>query len=384
MGNSAKKKGDDDCKEFFLTEDKIKDSIKKCRAKKIAVTCIGEHWQDTINPQELECIIISPTEGTNPESIKSLVEELADPENSISGWEKVFFLEELHTNIYLGNKLAVISSTSLTDNSLTGEHPLELCSTVKDKASLRELDKSFALFLERAKKEDCNTSQQKKQIKLDELLDKSRKLKKYSRLEKYSENINKSLGTRIRGIKELVVEYFLAALDDYFRDNRSYFDAETRVMDFDIDEIKNLFCEKLNNGGINIDRIDKLPDIIGGDVELWAEAKSIDIFFTTETVATLVSKLRKQRLVGFLALNVSHRYREFPEDWEFIHPTELPGLLAEGAGSALVKLYNELSDDYRKRVLFFLKKCRCNADEQGNITEKIDGKCNMLVFSMFN
>lgn len=81
--------------------------------KKIAVAFLGQGYKKFVTPQELESIIISPTEGSNPYAIQQLAKDI--------GWEKIFFLRKLHAKIYIGKKETLIGSANLSHNGLSDD-----------------------------------------------------------------------------------------------------------------------------------------------------------------------------------------------------------------------------------------------------------------------
>lgn len=120
----------------ILVEDEIRDAIVRCKPSKIAVAYIGADWKRFIdNATYLEAIIISPTFGSNPRAITDLVKKI--------GWEKIFFLDELHAKTYIGGKSAVIGSANLTRNGLDAESLIELCVEVNAEESLKKLNRAF-------------------------------------------------------------------------------------------------------------------------------------------------------------------------------------------------------------------------------------------------
>lgn len=99
----------------ILTGNEIANSIRSISPTKIAVAYIGENWKTHLTPEiikNLETVIVSPTEGSNPDGIQSLA-------NTI-GWEKVLFLKRLHAKMFIGAKECIIGSANLSDNGLSG------------------------------------------------------------------------------------------------------------------------------------------------------------------------------------------------------------------------------------------------------------------------
>jgi len=79
----------------------------------VAVAYVGKDWQTLIDPTRLLEIIVSPTLGSNPESIEEIV--------SILGWEHVHFLTRLHSKIYIGAKSVAFGSFNLSRNGILAD-----------------------------------------------------------------------------------------------------------------------------------------------------------------------------------------------------------------------------------------------------------------------
>jgi len=141
----------------ILTKNQIKKAIWQCNPIKIAVAYIGCDWDKYLqNINALEAIIISPTLGTNPKAVENLARKI--------GWEKIFFLNELHAKIYVGHSTAVIGSANLTDNGLNGEKLVELCVEIEERTAHERIDKIFDEFKIEAQKQYLNTDSKKHQL----------------------------------------------------------------------------------------------------------------------------------------------------------------------------------------------------------------------------
>ena len=117
----------------ILVEDDIRDAVVRCKPSKIAVAYISADWKMFIDDVPyLEAIIVSPTFGSNPWAISDLVKHI--------GWEKIFFLDELHAKTYVGGKSAVSGSANLTRNGLGADGLVELCVEVNGNRSLSKLN----------------------------------------------------------------------------------------------------------------------------------------------------------------------------------------------------------------------------------------------------
>lgn len=142
----------------ILVDNEIRRAVLGCKPSKIAVAYIGADWESFIpDLSHLEAIIVSPTFGSNPWAITELVKQI--------GWEKLFFLDELHAKTYVGKKSAVIGSANLTRNGLGAEGLVELCVKVNAEESLRKVNKTFDDLKRRAKEQYPTKEAKKERIK---------------------------------------------------------------------------------------------------------------------------------------------------------------------------------------------------------------------------
>lgn len=141
-----------------LVESEIHQAIRRCKPSKVAVAYIGTDWNTFVPATDrLGAIIVSPTFGSNPRAITDLVKQI--------GWDKVFFLDELHAKTYVGNRSAIIGSANLTHNGLSGQGLVELCVEVDADESLRKLNNIFDDLKRRAQKQYPTTESKKAQLK---------------------------------------------------------------------------------------------------------------------------------------------------------------------------------------------------------------------------
>lgn len=147
----------------ILVEGEIKKAIRRCKPSKIAVAYIGADWKTFIPSAHcLSAIIVSPTFGTNPRAVVDIAKKI--------GWEKIYFLDELHTKVYIGNSSAVIGSANLTSNGLSGKGLVELCVEVSATKTLKKLDATFKTLKKRAQQQYPSTESKKKRIRELEML----------------------------------------------------------------------------------------------------------------------------------------------------------------------------------------------------------------------
>jgi hypothetical protein len=142
----------------ILLEQSIQKGVRDCRPTKIAVAYIGSSWRSFLpDPENLDAVIISPTLGTNPSAVITLSREI--------GWDKLFFLDELHAKIYIGPRFAVLGSSNLTNNGLSGQGLTEACVEVQSTASLRKLNEFFDNLMARAQEQYPTTDHKKNRLK---------------------------------------------------------------------------------------------------------------------------------------------------------------------------------------------------------------------------
>ncbi|TKB23180.1 hypothetical protein FCL47_23495 [Desulfopila sp. IMCC35006] len=122
----------------------------------VSVAYIGIDWQEFIDPNKIKKIIISPTIGSNPFAIESLVNEIS--------WEKVYFLNNLHAKIYIGANNAIVGSPNLSRNGLTTTGQQEAAIKTKDKTIISDLLKYFNKLEELANKNYPDTKAKKKRL----------------------------------------------------------------------------------------------------------------------------------------------------------------------------------------------------------------------------
>ena len=142
----------------ILVENQIQKAISRCKPSKIAVAYIGADWKEFIpDAVSLNAVIVSPTFGSNPWAITDLAK--------LIGWDRIFFLDELHAKTYVGKESAVIGSANLTRNGLSGEGLVELCVEVNADESLRKLNEAFDEMKKRAQKQYPTTESKKTRLK---------------------------------------------------------------------------------------------------------------------------------------------------------------------------------------------------------------------------
>ena len=128
----------------ILSNTGISEAIKKIKPTRIAIAFIGIDWKKYLSEDildNLESIVISPTEGSNPEAIRQLARR--------SGWDKIHFLKRLHAKIYIGKNYAIVGSANLSSNGLCGDNQglFEVCIKVE---TANKINKIFSSILSEA------------------------------------------------------------------------------------------------------------------------------------------------------------------------------------------------------------------------------------------
>ena len=107
----------------------IAEAIKKVSPHTIAVAYVGKDWKSYCDT--FKQIIVSPTVGTNPAALEEIISEI--------GIENVYFLDNLHSKIYLGTYKALVGSSNLSNNALSDHNLLETVVSISDRAELGKI-----------------------------------------------------------------------------------------------------------------------------------------------------------------------------------------------------------------------------------------------------
>lgn len=124
----------------ILSNPGISEAIKKIKPTKIAVAFIGIDWKKYLSEDildNLESIVISPTEGSNPDAIRDLADRI--------GWDKIHFQKRLHAKIYIGKDYAIVGSANLSFNGLSGDDQglFEVCVKVETTYEINDIYNSI-------------------------------------------------------------------------------------------------------------------------------------------------------------------------------------------------------------------------------------------------
>lgn len=113
----------------------LRNTLSDLQPNKVAVAFVGTGWKKYISAAHLQEIVLSPTLGSNPKAIEELIEEI--------GLDRVHFLDELHSKIYLGEKGALLGSCNLSDNGISDAGLLEAAVFLQEPTALRQLEATF-------------------------------------------------------------------------------------------------------------------------------------------------------------------------------------------------------------------------------------------------
>lgn len=83
----------------LISTAEVESTLENVRPTHIAVAFVGLDWKRYIDINVIEEMIVSPTIGTNPYAIQEIVNHI--------GWDKIHFLTNLHTKLYIGSNSAV-------------------------------------------------------------------------------------------------------------------------------------------------------------------------------------------------------------------------------------------------------------------------------------
>lgn len=124
---------------LLLDKSEYRKAISYVKPIKIAVAYLGIDFNKYLNPNDIKKIIISPTLGSNYYAIHELVTEI--------GWDSIFFLNSLHSKIFLGKEKAVIGSANLTNNALSDSGLYEAGIFIENGEKINLLNRYFEELL---------------------------------------------------------------------------------------------------------------------------------------------------------------------------------------------------------------------------------------------
>jgi len=131
---------------LLLTAEEIRAELTRIKPTRIAVAYVGEGWSKYLPPGCLEELVVSPTLGSNPRAIESIMN------TKTIGHQNVYFLDTLHAKIYLGEEAAVVGSCNLSDNGLSDGGNWEAAVLLEDRESVQRLENAFRIYKKQANK----------------------------------------------------------------------------------------------------------------------------------------------------------------------------------------------------------------------------------------
>jgi len=137
----------------------LRNALKKIKPSKIAVAFVGSGWKKYISPANLKEIILSPTFGSNPKAIEEIM--------NMIGENNVYFLDNLHSKIYLGAESVLLGSSNLSNNGFSTSGLLEAGVVLSGQQNLQKCDAIFNDYKVKAKSHYPTTKSKKE--KLEEL-----------------------------------------------------------------------------------------------------------------------------------------------------------------------------------------------------------------------
>ena len=119
-----------------------RNALKEIKPTKIAVAFVGTGWKKYVSPKNLKEIVLSPTFGSYPKAIEEIMDMI--------GESNVYFLDNLHSKIYLGNESALLGSFNLSDNGFSNSGLLEAGVILSAPASIEKLRSVFDAYKTKA------------------------------------------------------------------------------------------------------------------------------------------------------------------------------------------------------------------------------------------
>ena len=228
--------------ELLLSSEAIKKKIEKLNPKKIAVAYIGSGWQNYVNKEVLEEVIVSPTLGSNPNAINELFENY--------GYENIHLFTNLHSKIYLSDDAFIIGSCNLSNNALFSDDSglFETAIYDDDKDKLSELNQLFDDYKNYAINEF--SSKEEKIDKIESLIDLWKKMPKQADLNNISSKKVPNLKDYIIGSDNIKFVWYDGYLAEEDIDNASISNQieEYKDRSFNADDISLQESDDINIG----------------------------------------------------------------------------------------------------------------------------------------
>ena len=140
----------------LIDNESVERVIREISPTHIAVAYIGLDWHTFINARSLQKIILSPTLGSNPKAIQALKQEIT--------WDKIFFLDDLHAKIYIGQDSAAIGSFNLSHNGFNVNGLREYGVRVEMPDQIKQLREHFEELLSVAEARYPDTASKERRL----------------------------------------------------------------------------------------------------------------------------------------------------------------------------------------------------------------------------
>ncbi|MDD5034665.1 MAG: phospholipase D family protein [Methylococcaceae bacterium] len=115
--------------------EELRNALNIIQPSRVAVAFVGSGWNIYVSPDNLKEIVLSSTLGSNPKAIEEIMKKI--------GPENVYFLDNLHSKLYLGEDSALLGSPNLSDNGFADSRLLEAGVVLNSSTSLRNLNAVF-------------------------------------------------------------------------------------------------------------------------------------------------------------------------------------------------------------------------------------------------
>lgn len=209
----------------MTTAKEIRSALQDLKPLSVAVAYVGAGWKKYVSTKHLQEIVLSPTLGSNPRAIDEIVETLGD--------DNVYFLDHLHSKIYLGADAALLGSCNLSDGGIADHGRLEAAIVLVDEEARKQLTAQFERYKEAAR--ELYPTKKKKLARLRKLKEQCDRAQwfgladvstKSPSIRQYSSNLDRIhivwCGSEIDPYNESVIEKAIHEVeeigpDDYFK-----------------------------------------------------------------------------------------------------------------------------------------------------------------------
>jgi len=188
-------------KKVITESNELKKQLKRIKPGVVAVAYLGKGWLDYLGKKLPDKLIVSPTPGSNPKSIREAIKRI--------GIKNVYFLDELHAKIYLGKSEALVGSCNLSRNGF--EENEEAAVLIDDKKGVETLQAVIANYTALARDAYPEDSDKREKLKW---LDKH-KLKPQKSLGRRRSNTKSSLEDYLKKPNKSIIHLSTFVVEDY-------------------------------------------------------------------------------------------------------------------------------------------------------------------------